>query len=236
MFTVPNEVTSISFDIWSTLLYVNKAGSRPRLRLIFDFLGFPETDIDLLWTAYLEADGFYNDEAERTGQDYGMAERLGSMFKILGIASQPPQAQTIRKIQALVATQKLRPEYLPTLIEPDLPATLEALRNQGYTLGLLSNTGMNNSQVMEPILKALGIWHFFDVAVFSSDDGRAKPNPDLFRYMARRLGTVPRQTLHVGDNIIADYRATEAGLHAVLFAPRGSHLPHIRSTKDLLGH
>ncbi len=239
MYTIPGEVGAISFDIWKTLLNGNKAFTRMRLRTIFDELGHTEIDVELLRTAYLRADLFYNNEAERMGRDFGMADRLRLMFEDLGIKAAVPEPEVIRTLQAKVGELRCQPQYMPTFIEPDVRETLKALRNQGFVLGLLSNTGMDSIAVMEPVLCQLGIWELFHTRVFTSEDGRAKPNPDLFRDTARLLGMEPHQVLHVGDNQNADCRAVEAGLHAVLYAPdgepEGNTFPFVTSMKELLG-
>ena len=148
MFTIPAGVTAISFDIWKTLLKGNKAFTRPRLKLIFDNLGYPNIDVELLRTAYLLADKFYNDKAEEDQVDYGMAERLGMMFAYVGIDAEVPDAETISAIQAKTGELRLQPQFMPSFIEPDLPHTLAMLQDHGFVLGLLSNTGMDDRQVM----------------------------------------------------------------------------------------
>lgn len=234
MYTIPRQVTALSFDIWKTLLGGNKAFTRARLRLIFDELGLPDVDIEQVHGAYRRADKFYNDEAEHTMTDYGMGERLQMMFAALGIDQPVPDPRAIAAIQAKVGKLRCQPEYLPLLLEPDLPDTLQKLKDQGLVLGLLSNTGMDDVQVMEPVLKKVGIWDYFQVRIFSSEDGRAKPNPDLFRRMARELKAAPHEVLHIGDNANADFRAIKAGLHAVVYAPEGSTYPHISSMTQLV--
>lgn len=235
MYSIPAGVSALSFDIWATLLKGNKAFTVPRLQLIFELLGHSAIDGEVLRGAYLQADRFYNKESEITGLDYGMWERLQSMYVALGITTPVPDPDKVSAIQAEVGALRLQEQYMPSFIEPDLPATLAALRDCGYRLGLLSNTGMDNQQVMEPILAKLGIYDFFEVKIFSSADGRAKPNPDLFRRVAKEFDVQPKAVLHIGDNTNADYRATEAGLHAVLYAPNGSELVHITTMKELLG-
>lgn len=237
-YTFPPQVNALSCDIWRTLLVGNSAFTRPRLRRTFDLLGHPGIDVEKLRTAYMRANKFYNEESERQLRDFGLSERLEMMYQDLGIMSSVPGESALRAIQVEVGKLRLQPDFMPTFIEPDLPETLRALRDQGLALGLLSNTGIDNEVVMESVLRKLGIWDFFDVHLFSCEDGRAKPHPELFRHMAKRLRAEPQQVLHIGDNPNADCRATEAGLHAVLYtpkgAPEGNTLPFITSMKELL--
>ena len=235
MYVIPDGVKVIDFDIWLTLLNGNSAFTVPRLQRMFAMLDHAGINDEILRNAYRAADGFYNKESERTGLDYGLRERLAHMFRTLDIDDRIPNNIGLATIQAQVATMRLREEYMPSFIEPDLPATLEALCDQGYRLGLLSNTGIDNEQVMEPVLRKLGIWHFFEVAMFSSVEGLAKPNPKLYDRLVNKFGVEHQEVLHVGDNTNADYRAIEAGLQAVVYAPNGvEDYPHIRSMKELL--
>lgn len=238
MFTIPAEVKALSFDIWGTLLYGNRNATLPRLRVVFSQLGHDNIEPVALRKAYLTAERHYNDLAEEEGLDHGMAARIDMMYRELGILDKVPGAERLATIQSEVSKLRQLPEYLPFLIEADLPGTLEALRAQGYTLGLLSNTGMDNGQVMRPIMDKLGILEYFKVQVFSADDGRAKPNPELFLDTVKKLGVEPSEVLHIGDNVNADYRgATEAGLHGVVYSSTGLHgidKPHITTMKELL--
>lgn len=236
MFTIPRDVTAISIDIWNTLLRGNPAFTRPRLGLIFDLLGHEDYDIEKVVEAYRHADRTLDRESERTGLDYDMPDRLVIMYRLLKIDRALPGDAAIKNIQAQTGKLRLEPRYMPSLVEPTSPATLEKLRSRGIFLGLLSNTGMDNGSTMVPVLQALGIWEHFHAAIFSSDVGLAKPNGSLFRTMAAKLRSETEHTMHIGDNEVADFQAHLAGLHAYVYAPDGSNFPHIRSLEELLGH
>jgi FMN phosphatase YigB (HAD superfamily) len=234
MYIIPAGTKAISFDIWKTLLNGNKAFTRPRLRLIFGMFGIPINDIETVVAAYRASDKRYNDLMEETGTDFGFIPRMRFIFQQLCIDHPIPFGGEIMKIQSAVGELRCRPEYRPSLIEPDLPETLAALRCEGYTLGLLSNTGMDDREVMEPVLRALGIWEYFSAVVFTSDIGVAKPSRAAFAHMARVLDVPRYRVLHIGDNTNADYRANEAGMHAVVYAPNGIEgYPFISSMREL---
>jgi HAD superfamily hydrolase (TIGR01549 family) len=233
MSAIPPGVKALSFDVWGTLLKGNDAFRLPRLQLLFDLLGLWPQDLGQLYQAYLKADTFYNVEAERTGLDYSLPERLESMYESLGITAEIPSARTVSAIQHEIGRMRLKPEYMSSFTEPTLLATLRMLSRQGYTLGLLSNTGMETDTTVELLLQKLDIRHLFSTALYSCQDGRAKPNPGLFCRMAEELQAERHEVLHIGDNVNADYRATEAGLHAVVYAPNGSPYPHITRLDQL---
>ena len=235
VFTVPAGVTCLSFDIWRTLLLGNPEFTRPRLTLLFELLGWPGRDVESLREAYLASDRHFDDLSEETGLDYPLGPRVQHMLDRLGIRDPAPAPEAISAIQKRVGALRLVDAYMPALTEPDLIDTLTRLRDAGYRLGLLSNTGLDNVQVMRPLLEKLGIWQRCEVHLFSSEEGIAKPNPALFHRMADRFGVRPGEVLHIGDNANADYRAVEAGLKSVLYAPQGgTELRSIRSLRELL--
>ncbi|MFZ1301980.1 MAG: HAD family hydrolase [Candidatus Microsaccharimonas sp.] len=234
-FTVPAEVTCLSFDIWKTLLNGNAEFTRPRMALLFELLGHEGLDVELLRRAYLDGSKTLDKVMEDTGIDQGMRPRIQAMYDYLGIEGVIPDDEQLKVIQRQVGQLRLDARYMPTLIESDLIDTLQQLKAAGYRLGLLSNTGFDDRSVMEPVLTKLGLWELFDVALFSSEDGRAKPNPELFLHMVDSFDVLPEQVLHIGDNVNADYRAWEAGLEVVVYAPEGNdQYPSITSMKGLL--
>ena len=87
-------------------------------------------------------------------------------------------------------------------MRPEMPAVLEAIKQMGLKIGLISNV---NSRGQVPTnLKEYGIFHYFDPIVLSSEYGRRKPDPAIFHYAAR-LANVPASTcLYVGDRIVRD--------------------------------
>jgi putative hydrolase of the HAD superfamily len=59
-------------------------------------------------------------------------------------------------------------------------------------------------------LAQLGITERLDVAVFSSEIGRRKPDPSIFRRALEQLGVAPERTLFVGDTLATDVAGAAA--------------------------
>ncbi|WP_109078573.1 5-amino-6-(5-phospho-D-ribitylamino)uracil phosphatase YigB [Aggregatibacter kilianii] len=56
----------------------------------------------------------------------------------------------------------------------------------------------------------------FDLVLRGGEHGRAKPHEDLFRQTARYFHVLPKQILHVGDNLVTDVQgAIQAGCQSV---------------------
>ena len=62
----------------------------------------------------------------------------------------------------------------------------------------------------------MGLAERLDVAVFSSEVGKRKPHPAIFRRALEQLGVPPEETLYVADRLFEDVRgAAEVGMRTV---------------------
>ena len=82
-------------------------------------------------------------------------------------------------------------------------ALLEALRERGLRLGLVSNA-IDPPALLHRDLERLGVAERLDVALFSSEVGWRKPHPAMFERALAELGVEPGRTLFVGDNLVND--------------------------------
>jgi HAD superfamily hydrolase (TIGR01509 family) len=128
-------------------------------------------------------------------------------------------------------------EYQPEdWVPPDVPTTLQALRDIGYRLAVLSN----RNQPCQDHLQSLGILDYFDFALVAGEVNAWKPDPLVFQYALERMGTAPDQTIYVGDNYYADIvGAMRAGIAPVLIDPEeifpDAECPVISTLSDLPG-
>jgi putative hydrolase of the HAD superfamily len=88
-------------------------------------------------------------------------------------------------------------------------ALLESLRSRGLKLALVSNA-FDPPELLHRDLGRMGLAERLDVAVFSSEVGRRKPDPLIFRTALDRLGVEPDQALFVGDSLEADIAGAAA--------------------------
>jgi putative hydrolase of the HAD superfamily len=94
-------------------------------------------------------------------------------------------------------------------------ALLEALRNRGLLLGLVSNA-FDPPWILHRDLERMGLAERLDFAVFSSEVRRRKPDPAIFRAALDALEVSPDETLFVGDRLYEDVRgAGELGMTTV---------------------
>lgn len=102
---------------------------------------------------------------------------------------------------------RLAPNALPTLPE---------LRRRGIRLAVCSNSPYPGAYIAAQ-LRHLGVEELFDAVVVSSDIGRRKPAPEIYRAALDRLGVDAAQALFVGDQVAEDYEGPRrSGMRAVI--------------------
>jgi HAD superfamily hydrolase (TIGR01549 family) len=101
-------------------------------------------------------------------------------------------------------------------LAPDALETLAALRGRGLRLAIASNAPFPASMLHRQ-LRVNGLERAVDTAVFSSEVGRRKPAPELYRAALDRLGVAASEALYVGDKPEEDYEGPRRlGMRAVL--------------------
>lgn len=109
-----------------------------------------------------------------------------------------------------------REAHLWTWVSPSTPPALQALKEQGYRLGVISNADGR----IEGLLEQGKIRPFFEFVMDSALEGVEKPEPEISRRAASRLELEPEEVLYVGDLYSVDVvGAREAGMAAVLLDP-----------------
>src|SRR5579871_6270323 len=94
-------------------------------------------------------------------------------------------------------------------VPPTTPLLLEALRERGLKLGLVSNA-FDPPELAHAELERLGVASLLDVAVFASEVGARKPEPAIFLHALAALGVEPARALMVGDSLAADVAGAAA--------------------------
>ena len=103
-------------------------------------------------------------------------------------------------------------------LEP-LPGVLDALRrlrDAGYRLGIISNTGEETTATLRLALTTAGLYGFFEpepaLLIYSSEVQLTKNSPQIFRLACKRAGVQPEHCTFVGEDLGERAFAAEAGL------------------------
>lgn len=100
---------------------------------------------------------------------------------------------------------------------PDARAVLAEVRRRGLRTGLISNC----SSSVPGSWPASPLGSLVDAAVFSSDEGLAKPDRRIYQIALDRLGLCAAECLYVDDSAQALAGAASLGLRAIQFLPEG---------------
>ncbi|MBI2821593.1 MAG: HAD-IA family hydrolase [Acidobacteria bacterium] len=105
-------------------------------------------------------------------------------------------------------------------IYPETPATLRALAECGWSIGVISNFDSR----LPPLLQDLGLRPWIDQVTLPSTAGAAKPAAGIFKTACRQAGTSPAQCWYIGDSLTDDYEAARrAGLRTILLDRHNRH-------------
>jgi HAD superfamily hydrolase (TIGR01549 family) len=127
--------------------------------------------------------------------------------------------------------------YAPQdVVFADTPEVLGALKQAGYTLGLVSN----RDGELDTLATRYGFRQYFDFTLSGGQARSFKPDPGIFRVALEMAGNVPtNRALYIGDNYFADaVGARGVGMDAILIDPRGifrEYYPRrVTALRDLL--
>jgi len=104
-------------------------------------------------------------------------------------------------------------------LEEDAIPTIEALKERGYSLGIVSNAGDDTD--VQQLARGFGIAQYFDFILTSAACSYRKPHPRIFEIALANWYCHPSEAVMVGDNLDADIRgAQQAGLYGLWISRR----------------
>lgn len=124
---------------------------------------------------------------------------------------------------------------------PGVPETLEALREQGYKIGICTN---KTDHLAKLIVEQMGMDKYVDFVVGGDVIPEKKPAPEPLEYCAKNMGLELDQIVYVGDSETDAATARAAKVPFILFTEgyrkvlasdlyhqalycRPTHLPHL---------
>ena len=197
-----DNITTISLDLWGTLVGQNPKFAEKRLDLLCEMSN--KTDFEIQQTVHFIKKKYDNS-----------AVSSEFVFDLLKTSLAIPLS-----IQEIMAHYyAIFGQNPPFLLEKDINAVLKQARKK-CTLHLISNTLMIKGRVLVETLNNAydGIFDNFEALTFSDEVGVAKPDAAIFAIAYNFMNQVPKSTvLHIGDNIRTDIGgATNFGFQAAL--------------------
>jgi putative hydrolase of the HAD superfamily len=215
------------------------SGAVPVEAVIFDWGGtltpWHNVDLRAQWVAYARGyDPAHGPEvaasllaAERAAWEACREEHTSSSFEdIVRSAGLTPAGS--RHEAGLAAYEEFWAPH--TLIDPEAPALLQALRERGVRVGVLSNTLWPRDH-HERVFARDGVLDLIDGAVYTSEIAYTKPHPEAFAAAMAAVGVSdPQRCVFVGDRTFDDiHGARSVGMRTVL-------VPHSEIPADQRGH
>lgn len=106
------------------------------------------------------------------------------------------------------------------VVYPDSLPVLQALRDRGIPVAVVSNVGFD----LRAVFAGHGLDAYITAFALSYEVGVMKPGPALFSAACEALGAAPEDTLMVGDDPRADAGACDLGIRTLLlpYSPAGA--------------
>ncbi|TDY04251.1 phosphoglycolate phosphatase [Thiohalophilus thiocyanatoxydans] len=108
---------------------------------------------------------------------------------------------------------------------PGVKEGLEYLKQAGYRLGCVTNKA---EQFTVPLLKAFGLYDYFEIVVSGDTLPKKKPDPQPLLHVAEFFGVEPSQALMIGDSVSDVTAARAAGFQIVCMSYGYNHGVDIR--------
>jgi putative hydrolase of the HAD superfamily len=202
-------VRAVLFDFYGTLAHWS--GESHGYTVVFAQFGCPLPD-DVLGAYMARDDGVAHQEHSANAATYEAWVR--SRLRDLTTACRVPAAECEGLIDALRAA-----DQGDMVAYPEAAATLAALADAGFAIGVSSNWGWE----LDPFLEQVGLRHLVDAAVTSARAGARKPHPQMYAVSLAAVGVGATEAVFVGDSWGPDVEGPQhAGMAAVhLWRPAG---------------
>ncbi|GAB3869398.1 HAD family hydrolase [Dactylosporangium cerinum] len=136
------------------------------------------------WLALL--DRTFDDRAK--GAYGSVLTGLRALCAELGVQPTPARLRTAADLRVASLQQDAPPR-------PEAEPVLRLLRDRGVRTAVVSDCWFE----LPSVLPGTPLGRLFDVGVYSSQVGQAKPHPAMYRTACERLGVHPEACLYVGD-------------------------------------
>ncbi len=217
-----SRLRAVVFDLGETLVTfrgdpeeVHRQGSQRAYGLLWQRLGLP-MGLEEFTRRLLE---IRRELFERTFQElrqYTAADAFRQLLAELGFTV--PDAWLQEAVR-----RYFEPELSAYQPMPDVHQVLEALRQRGLKLAVLSNA--SDHRFIVDLVQARGLAPYMEVVETSARVGVPKPHPQAFWAVLEALQCSPEEALMVGDTLAMDIAgAQQVGMRTV-WIPRDERVP-----------
>jgi len=192
--------------------------------VVFDMDGVL-VDTEHLWDEVREEltaewGGRYTPEAQRAMMGMSSHEWSRYLHEVVGLR-EPPDVINAEVVRRMLARYEVDLPVVPGAVQ-----AVRGLAEAGFRLALASSS---NRELIDTVLRELGLTELFEVTVSSEEVARGKPAPDVYLEAAERLGLDPARCVAVEDSASGIRSAHAAGMRVIAYPNR-----HYPPTDDAL--
>ena len=230
-------ISAVTFDLWQTLILDNRELGRARMKVRIDGArealrdAGEEFSEDHVIEAYRKC--------YRTCHDIRAQERDVTFIEQIEVFIRHIDGGLVERLQDEVVT-RIATTYADSLFSypppphPDAASVLRDLKEEGYRVGLISNTGMTPGTTFRKYMDQIGILGYFDVLAFSDEMQLAKPSGEMFLQHVQALGVLPEKVVHVGDHLLNDVLgASRVGMRTIWIETHEEGRPQVDVQPDV---
>jgi putative hydrolase of the HAD superfamily len=131
-----------------------------------------------------------------------------------GYLSRSENAKQMAELIGISTEQFLAEQDRGEIRNEELVAYVKTLRPD-FKLAMLSNISSRES--LDTRFETGQLDELFDVVVASGDEGRIKPEPEIYKITLERLGMLPEECVMIDDILEFCQGAEAVGLHAIQY-------------------
>ncbi|MBI4339760.1 MAG: HAD family hydrolase [Chloroflexi bacterium] len=213
------DIQVVTLDLWQTLVIDTREWGRERTRIRIEDTVAALKEAGEIFTEEQVREAFragYRQcrEVHRQGLDVSFREQV-QMF-VRGIA--PGLLERLSRETFATILNRYADSFYdsPPMVAPGVEDTLLALKEAGYRLGIISNTGMTSGRTFRSYLDEQRLAVYFDHFTFSDEVLMTKPSRSIFLHTLASMGGTTAASVHVGDHLLNDIKgASDVGMRTV---------------------
>jgi HAD superfamily hydrolase (TIGR01549 family) len=211
-----SRIRGIIFDLGSTLIEydnrpwpetINEGQKRAYDSLHLETDKVP--DFETFNSRLEEIKDHFRIRAQETLAEWRASQAPEMLFRELGLDNPKRRGERFIDIFYTAVREQLT-------VDEDAATVLKTLKDRGYLLGLISNT-IYPRRHHESDLRQFALMEYLSFRIYSSELGRRKPHPDIFRAGLDLMRLPPSEILYIGDRIPEDVEGARlAGMIPIL--------------------
>jgi putative hydrolase of the HAD superfamily len=219
---------ALLFDRGNTLVQFGETDYDAGQKLLLASVRPPNTidaaAFDRFEDEFFERLDFYR---ERANLECNLLHYYELLARYFGIQFDKPYEELCRRYHLIA--ERISPM-------PGAQHVLAELKRAGFCLGLVTNTSLPHSIIVEEFQR-LALDEYFDTVVCSSEIVFRKPDRAMFEVALRALKVSPEEAMFVGDDYHADIvGAKQVGMKTVWLNPKRHPVPgEVRPDYDIAG-